>query len=117
MELERITTDNGGLIIELQGEFDAEGVARIRPALENIAEADGISRVFLDLNGVSFLDSSGIGAIVFLFKRLRTRQLELELIGVHGQPRELIELLRINKAIPVTLEQPAKVPGDSSCAA
>ncbi|MES9905304.1 MAG: STAS domain-containing protein [Sedimenticola sp.] len=117
MELERIATDNGGLIIELHGEFDAEGAARIRPILENIAEVDDAHQVFLDLNDVGFLDSSGIGAIVFLFKRLRTRERKLELIGVHGQPQELIELLRISSAIPVTLEQRTSTAGDSSCAA
>ncbi len=101
MEYKRIETPDGDLLIELQGEMDAQGCARIRPELDQIATKDYAKNVVLDLARVSFLDSSGIGAIVFLYKRLKTRDRHLEIINVQNQPRELIELLRLGSAIPV----------------
>lgn len=101
MILECINTPNGDLTIRLQGEMDALGCVKIRPELEKIADTEN-SNIALDLSQVSFLDSSGIGAIVFLYKRLKARDRALVIIGVQGQPQELMKLLRINSAIPVS---------------
>ena len=101
MKIEIKNADCGDLIVELTGDFDALGSREIREGLENITSQTTPEVVFLDLGGVSFIDSSGVGSIVFLFKGLRKRCRRLEITGVHGQPRELLELLRIHKAIPV----------------
>ena len=101
MKIERIITECKDLIIKLDGEFDALGSAEIRLELEKLAHQSSPEYVFLDLQNVSFIDSSGVGAIVFLYKRLKENQRKLRITGAHGQPRELLELLRIHKAIPV----------------
>lgn len=59
----------------------------------------------IDLHESDFMDSSGLGIIVYAYKRLRENDRLLMLSGVHGQPKELIENLRINKAIPILDEQ------------
>jgi anti-anti-sigma factor len=53
------------------------------------------------MDQVSFLDSSGVGVIVFLYKRLKAQNRGFEIDGARGQPQELMELLRIDKVIPV----------------
>jgi anti-anti-sigma factor len=103
MKIKQVITDCQDLILELHGEFDALGSAEIRKELEAIALQTRPELVFLDLQNVVFIDSSGVGAIVFLYKRLREHSRKLEITGAHGQPRELLELLRIHKAIPVAL--------------
>lgn len=101
MNLEYINTPNDYLVARLHGEMDALGCSEIRSELEQIAEPECSNNVALDLSQVSFLDSSGIGLIVFLFKRLKAQSRTLEIIGAQGQPKELIKLLRIDSAIPV----------------
>ena len=101
MNINNIETENGNLVIQLSGEMDALGCSKIRPNLEEIANQTHLHTV-LDINQISFIDSSGIGAIVFLFKRLKQQGRSLEIIGVQGQPQELMTLLRIDAAIPVT---------------
>ncbi len=103
MQFEQKTADCGDLIIELSGEFDALGCNEIRQVFNEVVTQLSPMVVFLDLSAVSFLDSSGIGSMVFLFKRLRQTGRSLVISGVHGQPRELLELLRIHKAIPTKL--------------
>jgi anti-anti-sigma factor len=103
MKVEKIITDCEDLVLELHGEFDALGSAEIRHELEAVALQTSPQLVFLDLQNVVFIDSSGVGAIVFLYKRLKENDRQLKITGAHGQPRELLELLRIHKAIPVTL--------------
>lgn len=105
MKIERINSECGDLVIKIHGEFDALGSSKIRPELEKVARQTEPENVFLDLTEVSFLDSSGVGAIVFLYKRLKEHSRKLKITGANGQPRELLELLRIHKAIPVVLRR------------
>ena len=89
------------MAIQLSGEMDALGTKQIQAQLEEIAEIRRSVSLVMDLGEVTFLDSSGVGALVFLFKRLRAEGGELTLVNVHGQPYELLHLLRVNNAIPI----------------
>ncbi|WP_019614105.1 anti-sigma factor antagonist [Psychromonas ossibalaenae] len=102
MNIEQFDTTKNNLMIKLSGEMDALGCSKIRPNLEEITTL-AHRHIILDISSISFIDSSGIGAIVFLFKRLKEQQRSMEIIGVQGQPQELMKLLRIDSAIPLSL--------------
>jgi anti-anti-sigma factor len=102
MKIECIDMPDSDLIVKLSGEMDAFGCTQIRAELEKVAYSQE-NNILLDLSNVSFLDSSGIGVIVFLFKRLKAKGRSMEIIGVQGQPKELMNLLRISSAIPVSV--------------
>jgi len=106
MNIEYINTPDNNQLIKLRGEMDAIGCSHIRNEIENVANMKEHKNINLDLSLISFLDSSGIGMIVFLYKRLKAQGRDLELCGVHGQPQELMELLRIDKVIPVSTDSP-----------
>ncbi len=106
MFLENTLSQNGDLIVKLNGEMDANGCIQIRPDLEQITHSETGNNITLDLHHVSFLDSSGVGAIVFLYKRLKEQKRTLEITGIHGQPQELVSLLRIDTVIPVHMDKP-----------
>jgi len=101
MNIKNSKTENGNIILKLSGEMDALGCSKIREDLESVAEQQN-QHTILDINQINFIDSSGIGAIVFLFKRLKEQGRTLEIIGVQGQPQELMTLLRIDSAIPIS---------------
>ena len=86
--------------IHIQGDLDALGVERIRDALASLVEEDD-GDMTLDLSGVSFIDSSGIGAIVYLFKRLNARDRTLTLTGANPQPLQLFRMLHIDRTVTV----------------
>jgi stage II sporulation protein AA (anti-sigma F factor antagonist) len=88
------------VVVVLEGEYDALGVSATRPEFERLIN-DELGEVIVDVAGVSFMDSSGAGSLVFLHKRLAERQRALELVGATGQPLELLTLLRITNVIPV----------------
>lgn len=92
--------DNDILHIELPEEFDSFKVDRVRDHLDAIAADESLS-VSLDFQNNQFIDSSGIGAIVFLFKRLRAKKRHLVLSNVSGQPLKLMTMLHVDRAIPV----------------
>lgn len=100
MNIEQFDIANNNLMIKLSGEMDAHGCSEIRPNLEQITNQKK-PHIIIDISRVNFIDSSGIGAIVFLFKRLKEQQRTMEIIGVQGQPKELMLLLRMDSAIPL----------------
>ncbi len=86
---------------QLTGSFDALSVAEVRPLLDALTEQNEGGDVQLNLALVDFIDSSGIGALVFLYKRLHGKSRKLTLTGVKGQPLELLKFLRIDRSIPI----------------
>ncbi len=87
--------------ITITGDFDAEGAQGAREKIEALCIDCHYQHVHINMQRVGFLDSSGIGALVYLFKRLKANNTQLTLLGVHGQPAELMKLLRVNQAIAI----------------
>jgi anti-anti-sigma factor len=76
-------------LLRLPEDLDAASMEELRPTFESLARnADDVE---LDLSAVRFIDSSGVGGIVFLYKRLRAAGYNLWLTGVSSQPRRLLE--------------------------
>lgn len=90
---------NDDQVVSVSGDFDVNTVGDARELFETLAVQD--SDVVVDLTEVRFIDSSGIGAIVFLYKRLVAQQHNMALVGVKGQPKELLDILKISQSIDV----------------
>ncbi len=85
------------VIVEIPEDMDADGMRRLRPEFEKLADcADDVE---LDLSRVDFMDSSGLGGIVFLYKRLRAKGRDLRLRRVRNQPRNLLHNLRLTNLL------------------
>ena len=80
-------------IVQIKRDMDAAAMAEMKPMFEELA--DGVESVCFDLGGVGFLDSSGVGGIVFVFKRLQKRSRQVTLTNVEGQPLRLLRQLRL----------------------
>jgi anti-sigma B factor antagonist len=78
---------------ELDDDLDAVYVSRVRPHIDRLAQAD--EDVVLDLSKVEFVDSSGLGALVFLHKRLVSKGHKLRVVGLRGQPLQLFTNLHL----------------------
>ncbi len=74
-------------------DLDASYVARVRPEMEQLADSG--EDVLLDLSKVEFVDSSGLGILVFLHKRLVSNGHKLKIVGLKGQPLQLFTNLHL----------------------
>jgi anti-sigma B factor antagonist len=99
MEFKRITNGNT-TTIEIAGELDATTVADLRPELNAIAE-ELPKRVEVDLSRLRMVDSSGVGAIISLFKRVRANGDSFVVIGITGQPLSIFRVLRLDKVFDI----------------
>ncbi|MGB1111105.1 MAG: STAS domain-containing protein [Gammaproteobacteria bacterium] len=87
-------------IFPIKGDFDALAVRRMRDELEQLAEQDS-QQVELDLSGLEFIDSAGVGAVVLLYKRLLANGRDLRVRGLSGQPKQLFAKLRMDQTLPI----------------
>jgi len=90
------TTSEETTVLQIQGELDAMATPELRTTLDEIAQAQP-KKVVVDLSGLELVDSSGVGAIVSLFKRVRSMGGEFEVVGVQGQPRSIFKVLRLDR--------------------
>jgi len=70
MEFER---KRDALIVYLQGELDHCSAQGIRRELDSLISDPGIRHLILDMKGMSFMDSSGIGVILGRYRVLVQR--------------------------------------------
>ncbi|OIQ26301.1 STAS domain-containing protein [uncultured Vibrio sp.] len=101
MELRTVEATDTILTVEIIGNLDAEGSRDAQPQIDAVITDEKHNEIELDFSRVDFLDSSGVGALVYLYKRLVERERNMRIENVRGQPLEIIKLLRIGQAIPV----------------
>jgi anti-sigma B factor antagonist len=77
--------------VVVSGEVDLHTAARLRDALIGLAD-DGHRHAVVDLSGVTFLDSSGLAALVSGFKRLRDDGGSLVLRGPSVRAQRVLDI-------------------------
>src|SRR5688572_16627818 len=85
-----------GILLRIDGVLDANTAPEIRTVFDSIV-ASPIAAVTLDVEGLTMIDSSGIGAIVSLYKRLKARGGALVVKNVQGQPLAICKLLKLER--------------------
>ena len=70
----------------------------LRKEIDKLAAASP-KRVEIDLSSLRMVDSSGVGAIVSLYKRVRGSGGEVVVIGLRDQPLAIFRLLRLDRVM------------------
>lgn len=92
-------TQNGVLILTPDSNrIDAAGALLLKTQFRD-ATAGTDGRVIMDLSGVDFLDSSGLGAIVSALKLLRGRKLEL--VGLTPVVAKVFKLTQMDQVFTI----------------
>lgn len=87
-------------IIQPAGILDGTKVQQIRQEINSIINA-GAAIVLIDLANVTFMDSSGLGALVIALKAVRTAGGKLFLCSVNDQVKLLFELTSMDRVFEV----------------
>ena len=89
-----------GVVITLSGELDAYDAPELRRTFEKVL-ATKPALVVLDLTAVSFLDSTVLGAIVGLLRRVREGGGELRTVLPDSTARRIFEITNLVAALDV----------------
>lgn len=99
MNLEQESAGDNTLIHINEDYLDASNAAAFKNALQG--ELSGKKRIVLDLQHVNFIDSSGLGALISILKRVTGDGGELKLYGMTREVRALFELVRMHRIFEV----------------
>lgn len=94
----RIDRTDGGAVVVAAGELDLAGAERLAEALPD----DMPGRVVLDLEGVTFLDSSGLRSLLEIRQRCEAHGITCELARPSTAVMKVIELASLGDAFTIT---------------
>ena len=87
----------GGTILDITGDIDLAHSPAMRRALLQEIKEKRTPKVFLNLEKVRYIDSSGIASLVEGLKASRDQGSRLILYGLSKTVREVMELSRLQK--------------------
>jgi anti-anti-sigma factor len=104
LDLEKKTVDGkDSVITRLSGRLSLETVHTF---IETMRQ-EPAAYLILDMSGVSYLDSAGVGALVSLFVSRRNREKKLAVAALTTQGNAVLQVAGLTKLLPIfpTVEQ------------
>lgn len=95
-----VTENNGVTVLAVRGQVDVYTAPRLRERLVELA-GEGHYRIVVDLEGVDFLDSTGLGVLVGGLKRLRSHDGDLQLVCTQHRILKVFEITGLTKVFSI----------------
>lgn len=94
----RTLRDGSTATVSAAGEIDLSTVDELRSAVTDAA-SDGTEKLRLDLTGIEFIDSTGLGGLLELRATLRSRNVTLEIDAGEGPVRQAMEITGLSELL------------------
>lgn len=94
------------LIVRLKGELDHHTSAAFRQAVEKELERnDLVQNLILNLEYLTFMDSSGLGVILGRYKQVKARSGKVIICGLKPHNKKILQMGGLLKIIPVSSDE------------
>lgn len=97
MDYERM---GGTLFLHLPPEIDHHSSQEIRERTEEYLQQGGIRQIVFDFSRTSFMDSSGIGAILGRYKRMREIGGRVAVCNADERIRRILRISGVDQLVP-----------------
>lgn len=95
-----VAEQNGYAVLSVKGEVDVYTAPKFRERLIDLV-GQGKHRIVVDLEGVDFLDSTGLGVLVGGLKRLRSHGGDLILVCTQSRILKVFEITGLTKVFAI----------------
>ena len=109
MNISQDTVD-GKTIIHLDGRFDFGARKTFKETMDRLSE--GGMPVVLDLEKVTFVDSSALGLLVICHQNFKNKKTSFFLVNPQTYVKQVLDLANIGKMIPI-YQTPEEIPTGS----
>ena len=82
------------VILDIQGEIDLYNAPEIKDTIQKLIEQQKYN-IIINLEKVSYIDSSGIGALISSLSNLKKYQGSLKIINVYASVKKVFELTKL----------------------
>ncbi len=86
------------VVVTVRGDLDAHTAPRLRGTLSDLIDGQGVRSLVVDLEGLTFIDSAGVYALVQELKHVRCRGGDLALSGVRSGAHKVLDVCRLTSA-------------------
>ena len=101
MELEISTEQNGSACtIALAGEVDVYTAPQLKEELVALIQS-GCTRLIVDMDRVTFIDSSGLGVLVSALRRVREKDGAVRVVCAHDSVLKIFRITGLDKVFPI----------------
>ena len=107
-----VRTEAGWTVLAVSGEIDIATAPSLREKLHGLL-ADGNQNLVIDLDEVTFLDSTALGVLVGALKRARTEGGEVRIVCNQPRVRKVFEITRLDSAFDMCTTVEEAVNGSS----
>lgn len=90
-------------VIDVTGEMDLYNAFKLKDLVRKMIDGK-VTSYILNLEKVTYLDSSGIGSLLYVHSELKKRGLPLRIVGVTGSVRKVIELTKLMEYFPIVAD-------------
>jgi len=84
--------DEDSLELALAGDLDMSATFKVEPEFDRLIAGDDVRRLVVDVGGVGFIDSAGLGALLSIRDRTRQPGIEMSLLNVPEPVRRILDL-------------------------
>ncbi len=88
------------MVVDVSGEIDVYTAPKLRERLVGLINA-GHHNLIVNLEGVDFLDSTGLGVLVGALKRVRAQEGSLVLVCTHERLLKIFRITGLAKVFPI----------------
>jgi anti-anti-sigma factor len=92
-------------IVRINGRLTSDSSSELQRKLDSVLAKPGIQEVIVDLKEVPFIDSSGVGEIIRLFKRVRAAEGKVVLMNPNRRLRDLFLIYRFDRFMDICDEK------------
>ena len=92
----KISDKEGVTVSNVEGEIDINTAPEVKKAFERVI-GDKKDKVIINMEKVSYIDSSGLATLVELLKNFRKYGARLKLVGLSSKVRSLFEITKLEK--------------------
>jgi anti-sigma B factor antagonist len=96
--VEYTVTDEGIVVLVISGPMDVATVPQLRDLMVRLID-EGHHRLVLDLGGVDFIDSIGLGVIVGVVHRLRPHDGSVAVAAPSEQVRQVLQITQLARVV------------------
>lgn len=89
----QFTEDNGVLIVKIEGEINISTSPQLKKDFEKV----DAKKLVINLQGVGYVDSSGLATLVEILKKSRSRGGALHLTNLSDKVKSLFEITKLDK--------------------
>ena len=90
------STPAGWTVLAVRGEIDVAAAPGLREQLIALIE-DGTDRLLVDLEGVDFIDSTGLGVLVGAVRRARAADGDVRLVCTNSRLRKVFDVTGLDE--------------------